>query len=165
MKDLNDVCDEHSQKNNTSKTTIPTIPETTYYARRLLLVLLIIIIIGLTLSIYTLYYMNYGKVNVLVMIIAMLSVAIQFKRKFIVINETSITIYGAKCETYLFSNLIDFSVKKKSLLINYRANGIDNELINKKTIKLDRMLSKDRKSMLKQLQMALDQFRQSKESI
>lgn len=165
MKDLNDVCDEHSQKNNTSKTTIPTIPETTYYARRLLLVLLIIIIIGLTLSIYTLYYMNYGKVNVLVMIIAMLSVAIQFKRKFIVINETSITIYGAKCETYLFSNLIDFSVKKKSLLINYRANGIDNELINKKTIKLDRMFSKDRKSMLKQLQMALDQFRQSKESI
>lgn len=165
MKDLNDVCDEHSQKNNTSKTTKPTIPETTYYARRLLLVLLIIIIIGLTLSIYTLYYMNYGKVNVLVMIIAMLSVAIQFKRKFIVINETSITIYGAKCETYLFSNLIDFSVKKKSLLINYRANGIDNELINKKTIKLDRMLSKDRKSMLKQLQMALDQFRQSKESI
>ncbi|WP_276894396.1 hypothetical protein [Frischella perrara] len=165
MKDLNDVCDEHSQKNNTSKTTIPTIPETTYYARRLLLVLLIIIIIGLTLSIYTLYYMNYGKVNVLVMIIAMLSVAIQFKRKFIVINETSITIYGAKCEIYLFSNLIDFSVKKKSLLINYRANGIDNELINKKTIKLDRMLSKDRKSMLKQLQMALDQFRQSKESI
>lgn len=165
MKDLNDVCDEHSQKNNTSKTTIPTIPETTYYARRLLLVLLIIIIIGLTLSIYTLYYMNYGKVNVLVMIIAMLSVAIQFKRKFIVINETSITIYGAKRETYLFSNLIDFSVKKKSLLINYRANGIDNELINKKTIKLDRMLSKDRKSMLKQLQMALDQFRQSKESI
>ena len=109
--------------------------------------------------------MNYGKVNVLVMIIAMLSVAIQFKRKFIVINETSITIYGAKCEIYLFSNLIDFSVKKKSLLINYRANGIDNELINKKTIKLDRMLSKDRKSMLKQLQMALDQFRQSKESI
>lgn len=165
MKDLNDVCDEHSQKNNTSKTTKPTIPETTYYARRLLLVLLIIIIIGLTLSIYTLYYMNYGKVNVLVMIIAMLSVAIQFKRKFIVINETSITIYGAKCEIYLFSNLIDFSVKKKSLLINYRANGIDNELINKKTIKLDRMLSKDRKSMLKQLQMALDQFRQSKESI
>lgn len=162
MKDLNDVCDEHSQKNNTSKTTIP---ETTYYARRLLLVLLIIIIIGLTLSIYTLYYMNYGKVNVLVMIIAMFSVAIQFKRKFIVINETSITIYGAKCKTYLFSNLIDFSVKKKSLLINYRANGIDNELINKKTIKLDRMLSKDRKSMLKQLQMALDQFRQSKESI
>lgn len=162
MKDLNNVCDEHSQKNNTSKTTIP---ETTYYARRLLLALLIIIIIGLTLSIYTLYYMNYGKVNVLVMIIAMLSVAIQFKRKFIVINETSITIYGAKCETYLFSNLIDFSVKKKSLLINYRANGIDNELINKKTIKLDRMLSKDRKSMLKQLQMALDQFRQSKESI
>lgn len=165
MKDLNDVCDEHSQKNNTSKTTKPTIPETTYYARRLLLVLLIIIIIGLTLSIYTLYYMNYGKINVLVMIIAMLSVAIQFKRKFIVINETSITIYGAKCEIYLFSNLIDFSVKKKSLLINYRANGIDNELINKKTIKLDRMLSKDRKSMLKQLQMALDQFRQSKESI
>ena len=165
MKDLNDVCDEHFQKNNTSKTTIPTIPETTYYARRLLLVLLIIIIIGLTLSIYTLYYMNYGKVNVLVMIIAMLSVAIQFKRKFIVINETSITIYGAKCETYLFSNLIDFSVKKNSLLINYRANGIDDELINKKTIKLDRMLSKDRKLMLKQLQMALDQFRQSKESI
>lgn len=165
MKYLNDVCDEHSQKNNTSKTTKPTIPETTYYARRLLLVLLIIIIIGLTLSIYTLYYMNYGKINVLVMIIAMLSVAIQFKRKFIVINETSITIYGAKCEIYLFSNLIDFSVKKKSLLINYRANGIDNELINKKTIKLDRMLSKDRKSMLKQLQMALDQFRQSKESI
>ena len=165
MKDLNDVCDEHSQKNNTSKTTKPTIPETTYYARRLLLVLLIIIIIGLTLSIYTLYYINYGKVNVLVMIIAMLSVAIQFKRKFIVINETSITIYGAKCETYLFSNLIDFSVKKNSLLINYRSNGIDNELIDKKTIKLDRMLSKDRKSMLKQLQMALDQFRQSKESI